>query len=216
MRLYHFMRAEHGLLALGARRLKISRLDRQNDPFELFADAQEDRVRRSQVRAERAAIAAQWGIVCFCRDWHDPVLWGHYAERHQGLCLGFEVDETHAVPVTYISKRIGPRRLKDAIVSGNSADGPPSLAAMKFANWRYENEVRLWARLDEAGPDLQFTPFGPDMKLRSVHLGPRCDVTRAQITKALGELASDVEIVTTRLAFRTFRVVTQRDRSRWR
>lgn len=119
------------------------------------------------------------------------------------------------MPVTYMSRRIEARRLEDAIASDGSADGPPSLAAMKFANWRYENEVRLWARLDDEGPDLQFAMFGPDMKLRSVHLGPRCDVTRAQITEALGELASDVKIVTTRLAFRTFRVVTQRDRSRW-
>jgi hypothetical protein len=204
------------MLALSARRLKISRLDRQNDPFELFADTQEDRVRRGEVRAERAAIAAQWGMVCFCRDWHEPVLWGHYAERHQGLCLGFEVAQARAVPVTYISKRVGPRCLEDAIASSQSADGPPSLAAMKFANWRYENEVRLWARLDEKGADLQFIPFSADMKLRSVHLGPRCDVTRAEITKALGKLASDVEIVATRLAFRTFRVVKQRDRSRWR
>ena len=75
MRLYHFMCAEYGLLALREQRLKISRLDQQNDPFELFADAQEDRVRRDQVRAERAAIAKQWGMVCFCRDWHDPALW---------------------------------------------------------------------------------------------------------------------------------------------
>ena len=216
MQLYHFMRAKYGLQALGARRLKISRLDRQNDPFELFADMQEDRIRRGQVRAERAKIAARWGMICFCRDWHDPVLWGHYAERHEGVCLGFEVNEARAVPVAYITKRIGTRRLEDANASDKSADGPPSLAAMKFANWRYENEVRLWARLDEEGPDLQFAPFGPDMMLRSVHLGSRYDVTHAQFTKALGELASDVEIVTTRLAFRTFRVVTQRDRSRWR
>ena len=37
MRLYHFINADYAVEAVGLRRLKISRLDKLNDPFEMFA-----------------------------------------------------------------------------------------------------------------------------------------------------------------------------------
>lgn len=70
MRLYKFIDAKYGLKSLAERRLKISRLDDQNDPFELFADSQANRAARYRVREERWAITREWGMLCFCEDWH--------------------------------------------------------------------------------------------------------------------------------------------------
>lgn len=37
MRVYHFIKLEHGLDSLRDKRLKISLIDKLNDPFELLA-----------------------------------------------------------------------------------------------------------------------------------------------------------------------------------
>lgn len=208
MRLYKFIDAEFGLKSLTERRLKISRLDEQNDPFELFADSQANRASRARVRRERAAIARNWGMLCFCADWRNPVVWGHYTEKHHGLCLGLEVDERDAHEVVYIDERLREEQLPTNM---SPKDRPPDLAHMKFAAWHYEQEYRVWCRLDPNGPALQFAPFNARMRLTHVFLGARSKVTSPEVRTALGDLARGVEIVTTRIAFRTFEVVGQKD-----
>src|SRR4051812_20082149 len=46
------------------------------------------------------------GLVCFSRNWIDPVLWSHYAQRHRGLCLGFDVKRDEIELVDYFDDRI--------------------------------------------------------------------------------------------------------------
>lgn len=80
---------------------------------------------------------------------------------------------------------------------------------MKFEAWNYEAEYRVWCKLDPDGPKLQFAPFDVRLQLAEVYLGARTKVTSAQVRAALKDTAADVEVVTTRIAFRTFAVVRQ-------
>ena len=100
MRLYHFINADYAVEAVGLRRLKISRLDKLNDPFEMFAGTQGDPLGRQAVRILREVFAAHFGILCFSRNWRSPMMWGHYASNHKGLCLGFDVNDAITAPVT--------------------------------------------------------------------------------------------------------------------
>jgi len=92
-RAYHFVSLTYGLDDLRRRRLKISRLDDLNDPFELWAIAQSDRRLRQAMRTTKEQMARQYGLLCFSRGWHNPVLWSHYADRHRGIALGFDVEK---------------------------------------------------------------------------------------------------------------------------
>jgi len=51
-------------------------------------------------------LAQERGLLRFSRDWHNPVLWSHYASRHTGLCLGFDVPDDCLGPVSYSRKRL--------------------------------------------------------------------------------------------------------------
>lgn len=217
MRLYHFIGSQHGLEAIGLRRLKISRIDRLNDPFEMLAGTQGDRLTRQGMRVVRDAIASRLGLLCFSRDWNSPVMWGHYAESHRGLCLGFDVDEAIAMPVTYVTKRLSFDHFLDPSTSEDEVRAlAVRFAATKYAHWRYEKEVRCWAPLDPEGPDVQFHYFGSRIRLRHVYIGFQSPIARRMVFEALGdELSSAVKVTSTRLAFRTFRVVTQRNHRLW-
>mgnify|MGYP000111306123 FL=1 len=216
MQVYHFIGEEYGVKAVGLRRLKISRVDQLNDPFELMAGTQTDQFSRLAMRVLRDAWAKRMGILCFSRDWHNTVMWGHYANRHRGLCLGFELDDRCAMPVRYVRHRLPADRLIYPDTSSeDSLNIARQLVNTKFSHWRYEREVRAWASLDPDGPPVQFKYFAADMKLTHVYIGARSSIRRQMIADALGDDLADVKIVSTRLAFRSFRVVTQRNPALW-
>ena len=88
---YKFLDATFGLKSLAEKRLKISTLDDLNDPFELLPFEMADRNWRLALRKTRDQLATNRGMGCFSADWHDPVIWAHYSDKHRGLCLGFEI-----------------------------------------------------------------------------------------------------------------------------
>ena len=46
------------------------------------------------------------GLICFSRTWSNPLLWGHYAEKHTGIALGFDVPDQLLSQVLYTSQRV--------------------------------------------------------------------------------------------------------------
>jgi hypothetical protein len=166
----------------------------------------------------RQEVARHLGLLCFSRDWKNPVMWSHYADRHRGLCLAFDVDDRIALPVQYVSRRPSfdhfmhpapePTEIRKLV---------EHLISTKYAHWRYEKEVRTWVSLIPSGPAIQFYNFDHKVRLRGVYIGCRSNITRRDISAALGdELEDSVEVHNTRLAFRTFRVVKQRDKRLWK
>lgn len=176
MRVYHFLNREYGLDDIAKRRLKIATLNDLNDPFELLAAGSTD----AQVRAAFRRFKDEWakmrGLLCFSRNWKNPVQWSHYADRHRGLCLGFDVPDASVTSVQYCRRRIEPPL--ERLVRG-AEGGPPALAAMKellttkYSHWRYEREVRGFTTLDErdAYSGLYFIPFSNLLILREVIVG---------------------------------------------
>jgi DUF2971 family protein len=105
MRVYRFLEAQYALKTLYEHRMKISTFTDLNDPFELCPfriDSEEDREGFAALQQE---FAPDYGVVCFSRDWHNPVLWSHYGEKHKGICLGFDVSDEHVMSVNYIQER---------------------------------------------------------------------------------------------------------------
>jgi|GEM_PF-4514927 len=34
-----------------------------------------------------------YGAVCFCKDWNNSLMWGHYANGHNGICVGYKINK---------------------------------------------------------------------------------------------------------------------------
>ena len=106
MRAYHLVNGQHGLSNLRHRRLKVAQIEDLNDPFELRSITSSDKDIRDAFDRTRATLAKARGMLCFSESWNNPVLWSHYADRHRGLALGFDIDEQTLTPVLYRSRRI--------------------------------------------------------------------------------------------------------------
>jgi hypothetical protein len=202
VRVYHFLSASNALDDLEHRRLKLSEIDKLNDPFELWCVAQSDRALRAALRRYKAQMSQQFGMLCFCQEWHNPVLWSHYADKHTGICLGFDVPSNMVKSVKYATRRSQLRRPLTTHVADE-------LLYTKYRDWRYEREVRSWFELKERDPisGLYFYDFDKQIRLCEVLVGPLCTVTKARIQTALQGYEAQVQIVKSRLAFRTFQVV---------
>lgn len=217
MRLYYFTTERYGLEALRDNRLKIARINELNDPFE-FLGLRLDRADRKIMGNWKKQIAEHYGLLCMSRDWTHPLLWGHYASKHQGLCLGFEVPDHGAFKeVTYHAKRptlqaIGCNHLHD-LDEGDMN----SLLFKKFDGWAYESEYRAFLRLDEKDPasDLYFAPFSDNLKLVQVIVGQHSSVTRERLAGVLGERSATVTAFKARAGFTRFEVVENQSQKAW-
>ncbi len=217
MRAYHFVETQWGLEDLRHRRLKIATLKQLNDPFEFYGANLSDPKLRRAFRSMKEQMALNRGMLCFSRNWKNPVQWSHYAEKHRGLCLGFDIPDEHLGIVNYSAKRFA----IDAQKLLNPCDLDPKTATAllftKYAHWRYENEVRVFAELNDVDPNsgLYFAEFSDKLKLTEVIVGPQSELAERDLMGALGELRDGVDVFKARLAFGSFNVVRQRDRKLW-
>ena len=203
MRVYHFLSAQHALDNIRRRRIKIATFETLNDPFELWAVSLPDKQIRKALRNWKNTMSRNYGLLCFSRSWHTPVLWSHYADRHRGIALGFEVSDELLRNVEYVKARPPFKTVTQRTME--------KLLFTKFSDWGYEEELRIFTRLEERdlASNLFFAEFNDDVALREVICGPLCEVSKSLIADALGDLA-DVKVIKARLAFRTFRVVADR------
>lgn len=207
MRLYHFMKQEHGLNAIKTRKLRISRLTELNDPFELLSADLSSRPQRDALTNFKNQLANKNGLLCFCRSWHHPILWAHYAESHAGLCLGFDIPDNLPTNVSYITSRLSwPDTIDESFVQ--------RILLTKFAHWSYEDEYRIYTRLDTEGDGNYFANFDINLTLRQVIVGAKSNLTRMDLSTVIGRLMN-IEVFKARAAFRTFRIVRNRDESLW-
>ena len=199
MRVYKFMSCKYGLRALRERRLKISEVRSLNDPFDLLPFDLSDPDLRKAVLASRNEIGRDRGLLCFSQHWHNPVLWAHYAESHKGLCLGFDVPDDVPQPVTYIENP-----LKLTHLDYQTAN---KMLFTKYEHWRYEEELRMWATLEEKSGAPYFYDFGENLRFVEIIFGAGCLVSKRRVLQAIGAHQTDVRLLKARLAFDAFRVV---------
>lgn len=207
MRLYHFMKQEHGLSAIKTRKLRISRLRELNDPFELLSADLSNKQQREALTNFKNQLDNKKGLLCFCRSWHHPILWAHYAESHSGLCLGFDIPDYLPTNVHYVASRLAwPNIIDEAFVQ--------RLLLTKFVHWSYEDECRIYTDLDIADNGNYFADFSDRLTLKQVIVGAKSNLTRMDLSAAVGRLMN-IEIFKARAAFRTFRIVRNKNEFLW-
>lgn len=219
MRVYHFLKANHGVDDIRNRYLKIARLANLNDPFEFMSFSMRKREDRLTFDHWRNGMDKDHGLLCFSERSDNPVQWSHYGANHTGVCLGFDIPDEMLLKVRYRSKR-GNVDIQAVVNTGGPAEERMMLDALstKYIHWRYEHEQRMFVSLDHntvTAAGLYFADFGPNLVLRQVIVGAKSDLTRAEVAEALGDLA-DVETFKARLAYQTFRVVKNQNPKLWK
>lgn len=204
MLVYHFLRETDALDDIRRKRIKLSEIDKLNDPFELWCSSAGDYRARRDLRVWKKEVAKQFGILCFSRSWQNTVLWSHYAANHRGICLGFEVDDQYLRPITYVKERLPLSvPITEAAIQ--------QLLYTKYKDWSYEEELRGWFRFDERDPSGHyFYDFDEKIRLSKVIAGPLCSTTKMEIESALKSYENGIHVIKARLAFTSFQVVEDR------
>lgn len=217
LRAYYLTSSEFAISNIALGRLKVSRFSDLNDPFELLALRNSDPQVRSFTRSLREQYDQSTGLLCFSKNWISPTLWSHYAAKHRGVCLGFNVDRNTLLNVDYADERV--------LESRPGASGPPSasedllkkLSQTKFRHWEYEQETRMLIPLNtvvrEGG--LFFKDFGPDLSLAEVILGPLCELPLSGIRAMVSTVRPGVVVFRSRLAWNSFSVVPMESSVDW-
>ncbi len=210
MLIYRFLDKNAALATIKDRELRISRISNLNDPFEFLCVDISDRKFRQGIYRAKARLDKTKGLICFSKNWSNPLLWGHYAEKHKGLCLAFKVNvmESYVNPVQYIERRL-PRP------TTKSLDFAKQILFTKFSHWSYEQEVRMYINLEKERDGHYYLSFSNSLQLNKVIIGCESDATVKEIEGALGDLKNSVEVLKARPAFKEFKVVRNRKEDKY-
>ncbi len=209
IRLYHLLAAEHALSNVERSRLKVSRFRDLNDPFELMGLNFRYGQVRKVAREFKDAVDTDTGLLCFSEDWTSPVMWSHYAARHTGVALGFDVLRQRVEKVEYEPKRLLPNLGESDEPFGLTNELKARLQRTKCHEWQYEQEWRMLVSLADADleSELHFHPFGDEIRLAEVILGPNCELQLPDVRGQVQAVHPHAHIFCARLATQHFKVV---------
>jgi len=216
MRVYYLTGAQFALSNLALRRIKIARFEGLNDPFELFGVGVGNKEHRKAFRATKEHINESKGLICFSKSWSNPLMWGHYAEKHTGVCFGFDIPDKLLEPVLYkkrmLTMEIDPKTRKPK----PTEKFMNQLLRTKFFDWKYEDGMRLFVILNhntvESGK--YFYSFSDDLMLREIILGPRCELPIEGVRNIATDFKQPVVVLKSRIAFTRFEVLENKTASR--
>jgi hypothetical protein len=208
-RLYYLTGPDHAVSNIVFARIKLARFSDLNDPFELLGTNFGHKETKAAVQAYKDEVSASFGLICLSEDWVDPVLWSHYAAKHRGIALGFDVDATTVRRVTYQTERLGKKiPAGTSVVTKSIAD---LLTYTKFESWKYEREWRILSPLAKGDKEggLYFLPLSRGLRLIEVILGPTCDFNISKMRELVDQHHDGVTTFRARLADRAFRIIAK-------
>lgn len=226
VRLFYFTNDHWGRENVEKRRLKLSFPSLVNDVFELrpfdFGEGDQGRLLRGAWNEAIEKHSMTQGFISFAESWAVPTMWGHYADNHKGVCLGFDLPirrgdgDEYADKIEYVDDlhAMDARVLTDAAYNERMVN---IARKTKSSHWSYEQEWRYWFLLSgdekkmkqEKPRELFFAEFGSNLVLREVIFGAKSIHTTERF-KALLYPEDNVEFTTARPSFRRFAMVPQR------
>jgi len=216
MMVYHFLNHKYALEGINKRKLKIATIMDLNDPFEFLSVNLSDRDLRQAFNHTKKSLSEKFGLLCFSKSWSNPVQWSHYADSHKGACLGFEVPDVSLEHIKYSSKRMNMLAENMGAANQMTEENMKKALTTKYSHWRYEQEARMYVELEKMKVNgLYFYEFGSKFKLKQVIVGTHSKITRSMVAESLGDLSTSVEMFKARAAFKTFRIVRNKNESLW-
>ncbi len=213
MRLYHFLSEKYALEALRNKRIKVSIIDELNDPFEFHAGFLKPNPKIENIFSRwKAKMSKEQGILCFSERWHNPLLWSHYAEKHTGFALGFELPDNTVIKVEYTEDR--PLYPSDKVLVGakHTKDFLDKLVRTKSLSWAYEEEVRVTYTLRKLDLEngLYFDRFGSGLILKEVITGCNNKLGDKELLSLLDEFEK-ITVIRTKKDSKCFRIVKEKE-----
>lgn len=213
MRVYHYLETKWALDDIRRRRLKLSKIDDMNDPYEWRCVRSSHPATQSALEKTASEVVETYGLECFSRTWKSILMWSHYGDKHRGICLGFDVPDEITRPVEYVpdvqtvgSLMVERRQDFDVEQGVKMID---RLCGAKYAGWFYEEEIRVHGERKEIDEETghYFVDFGERLRLKEVIAGARFPFSRKPIEDALKGYAEEVGVVKATASATNFEII---------
>lgn len=208
MRLFYYTHEIHAISNIRAKSIKLSFLKDVNDPFE-FHGTSYTNFPKKLVDNVKNQLDQTKGMVCFSETYSNPLMWGHYADNHKGICLAFELNyqslskDIKLNKINYQKRRPNYTEIKDSksLVQTMSS---------KSMDWSYEKEHRLLLPLKSAiklDSGIYLHPFDKILELKQVILGLRSNCTPESIINNLAEYDTKISIIGTSMSKKKYKII---------
>lgn len=109
------------------------------------------------------------GVCCFSSEANNPLLWSHYGDQHNGICVGYNLERN---PKPILQKVIygGSRIVNTSLIAQAILDNNPNaqelldskVLLIKALPWNYEDEWRLLGKrgIQDSTLELKNITFG--------------------------------------------------------
>ncbi|KAA5549319.1 DUF2971 domain-containing protein [Adhaeribacter rhizoryzae] len=151
--------------------LEGTRRQRRNTLKGYFAQPEKIKKIHDELKFEMNNV---WGICCFTKTYKNILMWSHYANKHTGVCLGFEPALS---PDTFLISNVKYTNHFQPMDYGSQRQVALfNMFITKSEDWKYEEEMRL------VGHQTGKWPF-PKKVLREVIFG--CKTSKEDKKKVL-------------------------------
>lgn len=122
------------------------------------------------------------GVLCLSSKFSSPLMWSHYANKHQGICIEYDMSEIEDAKVHQVvyggSRKILTSDVTTWLNNQNENSKLKQVCLLtKSEEWRYESEWRIFGRI---GIGNSLPP------IKSIIFGLKCeDVTIYTVMKAM-------------------------------
>ncbi len=203
---YHFLSSTHAIHDLERKMIRISTLDTLNDPFELMPYLRyKDPKKRKRYHNIRKEISKKYGLLCFSQSWNEPLLWGHYADKHKGIAIGFEILKDEILKVDY---NPDPIRKQFELTNDSKINEKLflGLAKVKYQEWHYENEYRILVKLKDCTKidGHYFIQFEDRLKVKEIVLGSKYDNNKEYVLELAKRL--DAKVIPSRMEWQGYKI----------
>ncbi|CAH1546704.1 conserved hypothetical protein [Vibrio jasicida] len=160
-----------------------------NDPFDCA-------LARSPIMRQKNLLALK--VLCLTQKCDSPLMWGHYADSHKGICIEYTIDEPNkARPVEYKTKDEINTHLSyfpsdycevmrlERDDSSNFHSKAEDGFFIKHIDWHYENEYRI---IVKDSPNKQPNPG----IVSAVYVGARMEFEDKHILKTILDNSVDL------------------------
>lgn len=128
----------------------------------------------------------QIGVACFSEKHDDILMWSHYTNSHQGICLEFDtksspffIENKEAVIKVSYSETYPILELSEVVASGGKLRLLRRLLGTKSSHWSYEAEWRLIAKIGD------FAHQYDKGSLTGIYLGCKITEENKEIIKSI-------------------------------
>lgn len=185
---------ENGVDIIKNKRLKIASIDDFNDPFEFrFAYEGTNKELEEAFKNVHEYQKHNYRVISFSKDSNNLILWAHYANKHKGILIKFDLNEMKqdgtsfnetTIKVNYTHERIKFSADFDLKVNENKAlDLFKKINYTKFKKWKYEDEYRTIIKFDFK-ENIPYIPILPK-SIKEIVLGLNCSWKTELIVKSL-------------------------------